>query len=1018
MSRPWLPLLALLIACGPEADDSGDTDTPSPLLDVKQTDTWTIPGLKAEGHVVYTEMGVPHVYAASKADLGRIVGFTLARDRFFYMDLASRLALGSISGIFGDAALETDVENRQYGTTFITDRVLGLLDEDPETAAYFDGIAEGVNAYIAQVEAGKLQPPSEYELAAGLLGASAAIDLMESWDRRRVVGGVVTVLYESGFETKDVGRSRDAQRLATVFEGAPLELLRTEGLYEDSWGRVEPVKAIAQAPEWLDAQGTSGTHRRAVRVPVESQALERLYESTQRMEQRLGHEWISGFGSNAWVVSAEASADGRAMVATDGHLPLSIPPLFYQIGLDTQHLGGGDISQVGLMTPAMPLLGIGTNGKVAFGQTQLIGDITDWYSETLTLDANGAPATSLFQGDDKPLVAVSETVDVAPVGGLLGGGFSGPFTFTRYTTFDGRWITSIEGHEVSGPDDVGEGETAVHLFGKWIVPADVDGVGGITAISFDYAGLDLSNMPQVIDRYAKADDLDAFAEATHDLVAYSLNLVAADASGDILYSGFQATPCRDYLAREPDGAWSEGADPNLMLDGSTYGGFTIPIQDGRVDFDQTDPYKCVISPDDYPHARNPEQGFLVSGNNDPGGFSFDGSLTDDPVYIGGPWMEGYRPAEIADRLQDAIDAGGVSLDDMKTIQANHTSVLGEQLAPVLLEAIAQARVYSQARGELEGSEARTLALFEGRQTDIEDVETRMEAWIARGTQAESGVDTFYETPTADEKADAVATMIFNAWMGRYVGYAVNDEGIPGLGFPTGDSGRFRLLTRMLQGRGPDNPLGMGSYNEDTEESAFFDIKSTEPIETSTEIAILALVEALDYLAEPPSDPGVGGFGTTDKSKWLWGLRHTVSMTSLLGDFFGFDDPLLGPIIAPFNITPATFPVADGLTSDDPRYNLPGFPRHADNLCVDAANSGTDGRTFDNSYGSVWRMVVALGGKGFEMYNVLPGGQSGLTDSPNFADQAKLWLGNDYLPVWLDVNDVAAHGLRRETFKAP
>jgi penicillin amidase len=276
------------------------------------------------------------------------------------------------------------------------------------------------------------------------------------------------------------------------------------------------------------------------------------------------------------------------------------------------------------------------------------------------------------------------------------------------------------------------------------------------------------------------------------------------------------------------------------------------------------------------------------------------------------------------------------------------------------------------------------------------------------------VETFYEQPTPEQVDDAVATMIFNAWMGRYVHATVDDEGIPGLGWPTGDTGRFRLLTKILAER-PCNPSTLGSCNPTTDESAYFDVLGTDEIESSGEDAIKALVDALAFLRSAPTDPGRGGFGTDDMSTWLWGYRHWVRMNSLLGGFLG-DDGSLSFLTDPFNITPDKIPLMDGLSSGDPRADLPGFPRHSDELSVDAANPGTGGVDFDNAYGSVWRLVVALGGeKGFEAYNVIPGGQSGILDTPNFDDQARLWLGNDYLPVYLDVPDVAAHAARRETF---
>jgi penicillin amidase len=411
---------------------------------------------------------------------------------------------------------------------------------------------------------------------------------------------------------------------------------------------------------------------------------------------------------------------------------------------------------------------------------------------------------------------------------------------------------------------------------------------------------------------------------------------------------------------------------------------------------------------------NPEQGYVVSANNDPGGLSFDGSLTNDPWYIGGPWQDGYRPNQISEQLESRIASGGVTIDGMKAVQADHTSSVGQQLVPELLDAIDAARALEGLT--VEDSEARVWDLYDANRDRIDEVASRLAAWQVRDYQAESGVETFYESPTAEEQQDAVATMIFNAWVGRFMTAAVSDEGFPGLGFPTGTTGRFRLLKRLLDGRGPDNPLSMGSWNPDTEESVYFDDLRTEAFETSTEIALVALVDALDFLESPPTEPGKGGFGTDDMDQWLWGMRHWVRFTSLLGDFFGVDDPILGPLIDPLNIDSDTFPVAEGLSSDDPRAELPGFPRHGDLEGIDALNPGSDGVRFDNSYGSVFRMVVALGQDGFEAWNVIPGGQSGLTDSPFVWDQAELWLGNDYIRVHLDPADVAAAAVTREVFE--
>ena len=45
----------------------------------------------------------------------------------------------------------------------------------------------------------------------------------------------------------------------------------------------------------------------------------------------------------------------------------------------------------------------------------------------------------------------------------------------------------------------------------------------------------------------------------------------------------QAVPCRGYLPKDDAGAWIEHAHPGLLIDGSQYGGFTIPRDQYTVD---------------------------------------------------------------------------------------------------------------------------------------------------------------------------------------------------------------------------------------------------------------------------------------------------------------------------------------------------------------------------------------------------------------------------------------------------
>jgi penicillin amidase len=106
----------------------------------------------------------------------------------------------------------------------------------------------------------------------------------------------------------------------------------------------------------------------------------------------------------------------------------------------------------------------------------------------------------------------------------------------------------------------------------------------------------------------------------------------------------------------------------------------------------------------------------------------------------------------------------------------------------------------------------------------------------------------------------------------------------------------------------------------------------------------------------------------------------------------------------------------GVPKDDPRHDLKWFPRDGDQFSVDAANPGFSGTKFSYGSGPVMRMVVSLKGDEVKGQNIIPGGQSALTDSPFFADQARLWLANKTLPMRFSPTDVAAGAVSREVYR--
>lgn len=1041
LHRRVVAVLALtLCACDgdpPPPPDGGGLDAavpdpapPAEFAAVPETGRFVIPELTGHAHVVRTEHDVPHIYADDRLDAWRVLGFTMARDRFFQMDLTARLSLGRLSELLGDVALGTDIENRQTGAAHMAQVFLDGMSE--EEGAEADAFAEGVNAYIAAVRARQLPAPAELELAFGLLGARRASDLMHDWTRETVAATGATVLYGTSYETGDVGRTAAFERIGAAFEGFPNVDLRRAGLQRDIVERYAPPNESSSAAGWgLDTAGRTSAPIVDVDPPrrvhplggprIERGALARLVRRLEHLDairHPNGHE---GWGSNEWAVMGAATTDGRSLLAGDGHLQLSVPALFWQFGLDTVLMGDGtdDVRLMGATIAALPMMGVGTNGSVAWTQTAYFADVTDWYAEQLVLDAEGLPRASVFRGEERPLVRVDETFEIADVPDLDSVGRTE--VLARFTTFDGRFISSIEGRTVTEDEALGPGESRVNLMGEWIVPEDTDGDGAISAISFYYGPFDGGTVLRAFRGFAAAGSVEEYREAMRHFIGYGGSMMASDAAGSVLHSAYHAVPCRTYLPRDPGtNVWIEGADPRRLLDGTTYGAWRIPLDaQGRVDEAAAaagGPEACAVPFDAWPGALNPARQYVHHANNDPGNIATDNDLFDDPHYIGGPWIEGYRAERIEERLQAAIAGGTADLAAMQALQGDHHSNLGEEWVPYLLEFVSAARDAASGSPPAGSAEARMAALFTANQARFEEVEARMIDWRDGDYATPAGVDTFYHAATDPERTDSVATMIFAAWFPRFAQGTLDDEGIDRNWSPavTGDTYTMQTMLLLITGRGAGNPEGLGSFDPATEESVFFDDVRTPETESSQEIGLMALAAALDFLASAPSAPGEGGFGTDDMSEWRWGLRHQVRFESLLADFLE-DDPSLGVLLDMFNVTTERHPLAEDLPAGDPRAELRWFPRPGDQFDVDAANPGLGGTRFTHGSGPVFRMVIALGPDGVEGHNMLPGGQSGLPDSPFFSDQALEWLANRTVPMRYTPAEVVAGAVGRERY---
>src|SRR5262249_55950926 len=110
-------------------------------------------------------------------------------------------------------------------------------------------------------------------------------------------------------------------------------------------------------------------------------------------------------GSNNWAVAPQLG-NGKALLATDQHLQLPNPSIFYP----THLIVNGATDVLGVTFPGIPGVILGTNGDLAWSATVSEHDVNDVFLETIS--PCGAGNCVAFQGAQVPIQTFTETIDI------------------------------------------------------------------------------------------------------------------------------------------------------------------------------------------------------------------------------------------------------------------------------------------------------------------------------------------------------------------------------------------------------------------------------------------------------------------------------------------------------------------------------------------------------------------------------------------------------------------------------
>ena len=292
-------------------------------------------GLQAPVQVRYDERGVPHIGAASEADMYRALGYVHAQDRLFQMEMARRLARGELAEILGPKLLDVDRLFRTLGIRAHADTQAQRMDHNAPSYRALVAYLDGVNQYQASHPA-----PIEFDILGIPKRPFTPQDSLS-------VAGYLAYSFAAAFRTEPA--------LTYIRDKLGADYLKVFDLqwHPQGVGTPGPVATLSGA-DW--------------------QALNRVAQVSQQV---LDDAPAPPFeGSNAWAVSGRRTASGKPLLAGDPHIGYAAPAVWYEA-----HLAMPGMELYGHFQVLNPLALLGHNQRFGWSMTMFQNDDIDLIAE-------------------------------------------------------------------------------------------------------------------------------------------------------------------------------------------------------------------------------------------------------------------------------------------------------------------------------------------------------------------------------------------------------------------------------------------------------------------------------------------------------------------------------------------------------------------------------------------------------------------------------------------------------------
>lgn len=286
-----------------------------------------VAGISAPVEIVRTTEDVPHIFATTDRDAFFALGLAHAQDRLFQMTILRRAAQGRLSEVYGARSYALDDMARRLGLWRAAQEAVAAQDAD--TRAALEAYADGVNAWIALVNAGaRGRGAPEFFLYPDDIAywqpadSLAILKLLAAGGTRQIEAEVLRARLsiaapQRGQDLVTTGPEPQLPAYASLFGGAALPAADRQA------AGLDPFSAIAG---YVRPGG--------------------------------------GASANGFAAAAPRTAGGAPLLANDQHVGLTAPSLWY---LARMELRSGGV--IGATVPGVPAILSGRNPRLAWGLT-------------------------------------------------------------------------------------------------------------------------------------------------------------------------------------------------------------------------------------------------------------------------------------------------------------------------------------------------------------------------------------------------------------------------------------------------------------------------------------------------------------------------------------------------------------------------------------------------------------------------------------------------------------------------